>query len=156
MGFSEMTTLTLQFAVAKMDGIMGMGFPEIAMNKLTPFMVLLKNQKKIDTNVVQFALEHTGEESDMTIGGEDSTKTSEPFTYHNVIQKGYWMINIDSVKLGDKVVGTNIQGIVDTGTSIMVGSKKSVGAMAALSVKQDCSSDLSTLPDVTFTISGKD
>jgi len=80
MGFSEMTTLTTQFAVAKMDGICGMGYSALAMNKLTPLAPLLKSQGKIDSNVVTFALAHTGEDSTMIIGGEDSSLRKEEFT----------------------------------------------------------------------------
>jgi hypothetical protein len=80
-GFSEMTSLTTQFAVAKMDGILGMGFPEISMNQLTPFMNQLKAQGKITENVVTFALAHTGETSEMIIGGEDPSLRAEEFTY---------------------------------------------------------------------------
>lgn len=73
MTFSEMTSLTLQFAVAKMDGILGLAYPAISMNKLTPFLPLLKQQGKVTENVVTFRLSHNDGESDMIIGGEDPT-----------------------------------------------------------------------------------
>jgi len=68
-----MTSLTTQFAVAKMDGILGLGYQTIAVNKLVPFVPFLKSQGKITDNVVTFRLDHTGGESDMIIGGEDPT-----------------------------------------------------------------------------------
>jgi cathepsin D len=156
MGFSEMTSLTSQFTVAKMDGILGMGYPQISMNGLTPLMPLLKQQGKIDKNVVTFALAHTGEDSVMIVGGEDASLRSEEFVYHPVTQKGYWMIDVDSVKMGDKVVASNLKGIVDTGTSLMVASKDTLGDIANITVKQDCSSPTSDMPDITFTIGGKE
>lgn len=80
MTFSEMTSLTMQFAVAKMDGILGMGYPEISQNQLPPFMVLLKKQGIIEKNQVTFALAHTTESSSLVIGGEDPSLRSEDYT----------------------------------------------------------------------------
>jgi hypothetical protein len=73
-----------------------------------------------------------------------------------VIQKGYWMISVDSIKLGDKVVASNLKGIVDTGTSLMVASETTLGGIDKVAVSQDCSTDVKSLPTVTFTIGGKD
>lgn len=155
-GFSEMTSLTTQFVAAQMDGIMGMAYPTISQNKLTPFMVALKQQGVIDKNVVTFALGHSDEASSMVVGGEDEADRSEEFTWHDVTTQAYWMIAVDSIKVGGKTVATNLKGIVDTGTSLMVANKSTLGDLATISVKQDCSTDASTLPEVTFVIGGKD
>jgi len=66
------------------------------------------------------------------------------------------MINVDSIKLGDKVISSNLKGIVDTGTSLIVASKATLGDLANISIKQDCSTDVSSLQDVTFVIDGQE
>jgi hypothetical protein len=151
-----MTTLTTQFAVAKMDGILGMAYPAISMNKLTPFTVALKEQGLIDQNIVTFKLSHTDDDSEMIVGGEDATFRNGDYSWNEVTQQAYWMIKIDSISLGGKVIASNLKGIVDTGTSLMVGGASSIGDIAKLVVAQDCSTDPSTYPDVVFTLSGKD
>lgn len=151
-----MTTLTTQFAVAQMDGILGMAYPAISMNKLTPLTVALKNQGLIEQNLVQFKLSHTGSDSEMIIGGEDASFRKGDYNWNTVTQQAYWMIAIDSISLGGKVIATNLKGIVDTGTSLMVGGASSIGDIANIAVKQDCSTDASTYPDVVFTLSGKE
>jgi fructoselysine-6-P-deglycase FrlB-like protein len=66
------------------------------------------------------------------------------------------MITVDSIKVDGKVVATNVDGIVDTGTSLIVGGSNTIGTIAGLAIKQDCSTATSSLPTVTFTINGKD
>lgn len=71
-------------------------------------------------------------------------------------QKGYWSIKIDEIKMGDEVIASDLMGIVDTGTSLMVSSAANLGDIAKINIKQDCSVDPKSLPDVTFVLGGKD
>lgn len=66
------------------------------------------------------------------------------------------MIAVDSIKLNGTVIASNLKGIVDTGTSLMVASKATLGGITGITIKQDCSTDVSSLPPITFTIDGKD
>lgn len=86
--FSEMTSLTLQFATAQMDGILGMGYQNISVNNLTPLVVALKNNNEIQNNVVTFNLNHSNKDSTLTIGGYDDSEKSGDFNYHNVVEQG--------------------------------------------------------------------
>jgi hypothetical protein len=52
------------------------------------------------------------------------------------------------------VVIENMNGIVDSGTSLMVGSSDLLGDLADIAVDTSCK-DNSSLPDVTFVIDGK-
>lgn len=70
--------------MAKMDGIVGLGFEAISVNKHTPIVPFLKKAGDIDSNVVTFRLSHKESESDMIIGGEDPSYRSEEFTYHKL------------------------------------------------------------------------
>lgn len=120
-------------------------------------MQLASQQKLITQNMVVFSLENTNEESDMIIGGDEPALRKGDYNWNPVINKSYWMIAVDSIKVGSNVIATNVKGIVDTGTSLMVGGDKTAGEiLKSVSVKQDCSTDVSTLPNVTFTLLGKD
>jgi len=66
------------------------------------------------------------------------------------------MINIDSIKLGGTVVSSNLKGIVDTGTSLIVATSQTLGDLANINISQDCSTDVSKLQDVTFVIDGQE
>jgi len=124
------------------------------MNKLPTLMQALKAQNLIEENVVTFRLSHTAAESDMIVGGEDASYRKGDFVWHPVTSQSYWLINIDSIKLNGTVVASNLKGIVDTGTSLIVGGTNTIGSIASVSVSQDCSTDAATLPPVTFTIGG--
>lgn len=63
------------------------------------------------------------------------------------------MIKVDKVLLGDKVVIENLNGIVDSGTSLMVGSADVLGDLAKISVDSSCKNN-DHLPTVTFVIDG--
>lgn len=60
---------------------------------------------------------------------------------------------MDQVLIGDKVVIEDMNGIVDTGTSLMVANQTVLGDLARLAVDATCKSN-AALPDVTFVISG--
>jgi len=66
------------------------------------------------------------------------------------------MIDIDSIKLNGSVIASNLKGIVDTGTSLIMGGTNTIADIANVSVSEDCSTDAATLPPVTFTIGGRD
>ncbi len=68
-----------------------------------------------------------------------------------MIAENYWLIAIDEVKLGDNKF-TNLKGVVDTGTSVIVGPKNVVdGLIKDIPANPDCDK-LSTYPNLTFTI----
>lgn len=74
--------------------------------------------------------------------------------YYPLISESYWVIAVDSVKLGDHV-SKNIKAVVDTGTSVIVGPKAVINELTkALPAKPDCTK-LSTYPNMEFTIGGK-
>jgi len=154
MTFSEMTSLTMQFAVAKMDGILGLAYPTIAVNGNTPFLPMLKQNKVIDRALVTFKLDHANGDSEMTLGLDDPEDRDGDFTFHDVIEQKYWKIHVDKVLIGDKEVLTDFAGIVDSGTSLMVADTTVLGDLATLPVDTSCK-DNSHLPDVTFVIDGK-
>jgi len=154
MTFSEMTYLSVQMGLARMDGICGLAYDSIAQNNNTPLIYSLKNAGSIEKAVVTFNLSHVDHKSEMTIGGDIPDMRDSEYTFHDVIDQKYWMIKVDQILVGDKVVVTDMNGIVDTGTSLMVGNQDVIEGMSELKVDPTCK-DNSNLPDITFVISGK-
>jgi len=69
------------------------------------------------------------------------------------------MINLDAIKVGGKTVASNLKGIVDSGTSMLVGAsdvmKPVTDKTGTAQTPMDCS-NLTGKPDVTFVIDGKE
>jgi len=84
------------------------------------------------------------------------------FTWTNVTDSGYWAVALDAVKLGDFLnISLSKSAVVDSGTSLLAGPEREVGAIALMLGAQKmqglyvvpCEQDL---PDITFTLGGKD
>ena len=100
------------------------------------------------------------EGSALVLGGVDPSLAKSDFTYFPVLNETYWIIAVDDVKIGSTSfkVG-NLKGIVDTGTSALVGPTdivnailKQLGLVAKTPI--DCAK-IATLPNLDFTIGGK-
>jgi len=166
------------------DGILGLGYPQIAMPVdkvhpvLPPFDQAMK-EKKVAKNQFAFFLNTCnppsshGNASDecagsqLTLGGVDTTKFSGDITWvpEPLIQKvlGYWLVKSTGIKIGNDTVApcaTPFIGcpmVVDTGTSIIVVPPtefKKVNQTIG-AVNADCS-NVKSLPTISFTLAGKE
>ena len=78
---------------------------------------------------------------------------------------GYWLIHGDDIKIDGTSMGSckgflsgnKCQMVVDTGTSVLTGPSKKIAPIISKigNVTADCS-NVNTLPNITFTIAGKD
>lgn len=165
--FGEMTKEgSVSFIAGKFDGILGLGFPQIAADKVEPPFFTMNREHLIENNY--FSVYLSGQEGDaggeISWGGVNPARYTGDFTYVPVTREGYWQIAIDAVYVGGLVQCTeNCQGIVDTGTSLMAGPTKDVKAinqilgakpLAAGEYTIDCDK-IPTLPEITYQISGK-
>lgn len=156
----------LSFIAAKFDGLLGMGYPTIAVDKVTPVFNNMYAQKAVPEPVFSFYLSRDPEAAtggELLLGGVDPEHYEGDFTYAPVIKKGYWEFKLDSVL----VAGTNItdgtKAIADTGTSLIAGPKdiitalqRKIGATPIIGGEYmvDCK-DIPNLPPITFNIGGK-
>jgi cathepsin D len=157
--FGEMTTLSgISFVAAKFDGILGMGWQSISADNIPPVYESMFTQGLIDNNSFSFYLSKVPgtEASKLVLGGVDSTLAKGAFNYVPLASDTYWQIAVDSISIGStKVSATGIKGIVDTGTSLLVGDKTLINEINALvgTVAKNCS-NLSSLKNATFVIGG--
>lgn len=137
------------FLVSQMDGIVGFGYETIAVDKLPTFM----NNANTKDKSFAFYLKNKDEgDSFMTIPGKMDTGYTLVKT-HNVVEKTYWNLNLTSMQQGTKtpIKQAGLMGAIDSGTSLIVGGKDVIDPLVAgITVEQDCS-NISTLPNITFT-----
>lgn len=160
--------LGLAYSLGKFDGILGLGFTSISIdNAITVFENAIK-QDLIDLPVFAFYL---GDNSpgELTFGGYDSSKFEGDLVTVPLESATYWEIALDSVTAGSysntpNSDGSVTTGIVDSGTSLLVGPKKEILQLAtALGAKPnflgqytiDCAA-VDSMPDIVFKINGLD
>merc|ERR1711939_672629 len=96
----------------------------------------------------------------MAIGGTDERffDTAEGLSWHDVTQNefGNWMLQLDSLKLGDKeVCPGGCTTIIDTGTSLLVASQEVYDKINSdVQIHGNCD-NYATNPDLTFTYDGR-
>lgn len=166
--FGEVTTEAADvFGSAPFDGILGMGPPAAAIDKVPMPMATMVSQGLIQHNIFSFYLasnESTG--STLVLGGTDSSYYSGDITYVPVAKAAkllpYWLVSASDIKVGGVSTKacnwlTGCYMVVDTGTSVLAGPIKATNALIAKvgNVSSDCS-NVHTLPTLTFTLHGKD
>uniref|UniRef100_A0A8C2YFT5 Cathepsin D n=1 Tax=Coturnix japonica TaxID=93934 RepID=A0A8C2YFT5_COTJA len=158
----------ITFIAAKFDGILGMAFPRISVDKVTPFFDNVMQQKLIEKNIFSFYLNRdpTAQPGgELLLGGTDPKYYSGDFSWVNVTRKAYWQVHMDSVDVanGLTLCKGGCEAIVDTGTSLITGPTKEVKELqSAIGAKPlikgqyviPCEK-ISSLPVVTLMLGGK-
>lgn len=157
----------LAFAFGRFDGIMGLGYDTISVNKIVPPFYQLINQGLIDDPVFSFYLSDTnnGEEdqSEAMFGGIDKDHYTGNMTKIPLRRKAYWEVDLDAISFGDATAELDKTGaILDTGTSLIalpttlaellnkeIGAKKGYNGQYTIECEKKDS-----LPDLTFTLTG--
>lgn len=156
--------LGMLYKIGKFDGIFGLAFPSLSVNKVpTPFENLIANGV-IDAPQFAFYLGNAdGAIGELVIGGYDDAHFTGTLQWIPLSSQTYWEIQIDDVKLGGQsyISSGKQSAIIDSGTSLLTGPKTEVDKIAhKLGAKKfirgeyaiSCKTDM--LPDLEFVIAG--
>jgi saccharopepsin len=113
----------LAFAFGRFDGILGLGFDTISVNKITPPFYSMLDQKLLDEPVFAFYLgdaNKEGDSSEATFGGVDKSHYTGELIKIPLRRKAYWEVDLDAITLGDSRAELDNTGVIlDTGTSLI-------------------------------------
>jgi hypothetical protein len=165
--FAEATNLPgLAFSVGKFDGILGLGWPSISVDKVTPPIQNMLEQGILKTGVFSFYLpSEDGAKGELDLGGIDTDKFTGELFYQPLSSKTYWEIELDALEVGGTSATSSTKAIVDTGTSLLAGPTADIKAIASQLgatasflnpnvFTLDCST-LSSLPTINVKFGGK-
>jgi len=145
------------FMEAKFDGIVGLGYPEMAAYQFRPIFDNIIAQNKLKRNVFSFYFDARdgSRASRMILGGVDQNLIEEPLRYFPVVDPYYWTIEAKNILVNGNDLGLCVGGcriVADTGTSLFTGPSAEVEALLQyLDVKSDCGGS-EFLPDITFVL----
>ncbi|XP_012412600.2 napsin-A [Trichechus manatus latirostris] len=158
---------SLVFTFAHFDGILGLGFPILAVDGVRPPLDILVEKGLVDKPVFSFYLNRDPEAADggeLVLGGSDPAHYFPPLTFMPVTIPAYWQIHMERVKVGTglNLCARGCAAILDTGTSLITGPTEEIQALnsaiggVALMTGQyliDCSK-IPTLPPVSLLLAG--
>ncbi|XP_028357287.1 pregnancy-associated glycoprotein 2-like isoform X2 [Physeter macrocephalus] len=151
---------------APFDGMLGLGYPSLAVRGTTPVFDNLKRRGLISQPVFAFYLSTQKENGSMVmLGGVDHRYHKGELQWIPVSRPHYWQITMNRITMNGLVLGCfrGCQAIVDTGTSFLVGPSTLINAIRRIigarlvghEYAVSCSS-VARLPPIIFTINGKD
>jgi len=123
-----------QFGSGPSDGLFGLGFDTI--ESVSGVKTFLDNAiaagvltKPVISVFLPSVRRNGGTGGEYLFGDIDTTKYTGELTYVPVSKQGYWQIAIDGVSAGGKDLGQSSQGIVDTGTTLVIVSDAAAKAI---------------------------
>jgi saccharopepsin len=167
MDFAEATSEPgLAFVFGQFDGILGLGYDTIAVNRITPPFYHMVNKKLVDEPVFAFYLGDTndsGDDSEVVFGGVNKDHYTGKITNIPLRRKAYWEVDLDAIALGDNVAELESTGVIlDTGTSLIALPStlaelinKEIGAKKGYNGQYSIECDTrDSLPDISFVLAG--
>jgi len=156
----------LAFAFGRFDGILGLGYDTISVNKIVPPFYSMIDQDLLDEPVFAFYLgndDNEGDESEAVFGGVNEDHFTGKLTEIPLRRKAYWEVDLDAITFGDSTAELDNTGVIlDTGTSLIalpstlaellnkeIGAKKGYNGQYTVECEKRDS-----LPDMAFTLSG--
>ncbi|KAK6913599.1 Peptidase family A1 domain [Dillenia turbinata] len=134
--------------VAKFDGVLGLGFPDISVGQAMPIWYNMEQQGLLNQQIFSFWLNRNPESKEggeIVFGGVDWRHFKGDHTYVPVIQTGYWEIEVGDFLIADSSTGFCRGGcaaVLSSGTSLLAGPtaivtqiNHAIGAEGILSVE---------------------
>ncbi|KAK2523689.1 cathepsin E-A [Columba livia] len=153
------------FVFAHFDGVLGLGYPSLAVGNALPVFDSIMNQQLVEEPIFSFYLKReddTENGGELILGGIDHSLYKGSIHWVPVTEKSYWQIHLNNIKIQGRVAfcSHGCEAIVDSGTSLITGPSSQIrrlqeyiGASPSHSGEflVDCRR-LSSLPHISFTI----
>jgi len=114
----------LAFVLAKFDGILGMAWDSISVDKIAQPMDQIFNHPQCAEQLFAFWLNRDEDAKvggEMTLCGTDKKHYTGDIFWENLTGLDYWRIKIGGLKVGKEQIVGEVNAIIDTGTSLLVG-----------------------------------
>jgi hypothetical protein len=154
--FAEATSLASFFKDAQLDGILGMGYPDLATGGVLPVFDNIFKETGHEMFAFYLDSQPGSTKSKLAIGGADPSLYTGSIYYVPIVETNdqllYYTVDMMSIKVNGKEVSTctpdlPCTAIVDSGTSLMVGPTAGVNAILAA-----LGSSCRNLPEVEITL----
>ncbi|XP_009966672.2 cathepsin E [Tyto alba] len=153
------------FAFAHFDGVLGLGYPSLAVGNALPVFDSIMNQQLVEEPVFSFYLKRgddTENGGELILGGIDHSLYKGSIHWVPVTEKSYWQIHLNNIKIQGRVAfcSHGCEAIVDSGTSLITGPSSQIRRLQEYIGSSpshtgefliDCRR-LSSLPHISFTI----
>ena len=161
------------------DGIIGLGFPLLSIDQMQGelFAGIKRENPHLEKGMFSFWLaSHANSKGDdglqvegglLSLGGYDPDYFTGDIFWVPISKAWYWQVEVDAVTVDGKSLSKNRNtAIVDTGTSLILGSEKNVAELYKLlglegeadeygEIVKPCD-EIKDMPTLTFTLNGKD
>jgi len=136
--FAEATSEPgITFAVAKFDGILGLAFQLISVDKVVPVYYNMQTQGLLEENLFSFWLSQTAGANpggELIFGGTNPARYTGSISYVPLSQDTYWEFRmadfqVNGVSQGWCTNSTGCAAICDSGTSVITGPKDNINAL---------------------------
>ena len=121
--FAEVTDATglgLAYKIGKFDGILGLAFPILSVNKVPTVFENMASQGLVDKNLFSFYLgTESGAKGELLLGGIDENHYSGDINYVPLSSATYWEVTLGGLTVDGTVYGAGDKAIMDSGTSIL-------------------------------------
>ncbi|XP_067384614.1 renin [Channa argus] len=167
--FAEATSLSaIPFIFAKFDGVLGMGYPNMAIDGITPVFDRIMSQRVLKEEVFSIYYSRDPKRSpggELVLGGTDPNYYTGSFNYIETRELGKWEVIMRGVSVGREMMfcAEGCTAVIDSGSSYITGPAssisvlmKTIGAQLDESgYKVNCDT-VKALPSVTFHMGGQE
>ncbi|KAM9751152.1 renin [Menidia menidia] len=165
--FAEATSLSaMPFIFAKFDGVLGMGYPNVAIDGITPVFDRIMSQHVLKEQVFSVYYSRDPKHSpggELVLGGTDPNYYTGNFNYVETREMGKWEVTMKGVSVGSEMLfcAGGCTAVIDTGSSYITGPASSVSVLMKTigaqpdesGYKVNCDA-VTLLPSVTFHLGG--
>ncbi|XP_075331831.1 renin [Odontesthes bonariensis] len=166
--FAEATSLSaMPFIFAKFDGVLGMGYPDVAIDGITPVFDRIMSQHVLKEQVFSVYYSRDPKHSpggELVLGGTDPNYYTGSFNYMETRELGKWEVTMKGVSVGTEMMfcAEGCTAVIDTGSSYITGPAssvsmlmKTIGAQLDESGYKVSCDTVTMLPSVTFHLGGQ-